>query len=151
LNRREPRERRRRRARVGGPSYRSSATTLIVALSLLLQFVLSPFHQALLAADATAPDAALVAADLKAIFGDTAAICVRTDDRRGPAAPAGDCGDHCVLCQFAAHAATLTATGGPVLPVRRGDAFALNFPPEIGTLPLLLTGQSRARAPPFVF
>ena len=121
-----------------------------MALSFLFQLVAVPYHQALVASAAAAPDAAEVAAELKATFGDAAALCVQSEDHGGPGAPAGDCDDHCPLCQFAAQAAALIAPIAPALPIPLGSTFlTIGSAPEIGAIPLPPTKQSRARAPPF--
>ena len=139
-----------RRGKPGAAAYRSPLTALVMALSFVFQLLAIPYHQALIASAAAAPGAAQVAAELKATFGDAAALCVQRDDNGGPAAPAGDCDDHCPLCQFAAQAAALIAPIAPALPSRRAVAFLTIGPaPEIGAVPLPPNKQSRARAPPF--
>ena len=84
-----------------------------------------------------APDAAAIAAELKATFGDAASLCAQSDDDGAPVSPAGDCDDHCPLCQFAAQAAALIAPDAPALPVRLDTAFrTLGAAPETGALPV---------------
>jgi hypothetical protein len=148
------RERARRRPRPGVATFRSPLTTVVAALALLFQLVAVPYHQARsapLAPSALAlPDVAAIAADLKATFGDAAALCVQTDDKGGPLAPAGDCDDHCPLCQFAAQAAALAAPDLPALPERIDAACrTLGAAPETGAVPACRTSQNRARGPPF--
>jgi hypothetical protein len=119
-----------------------------MALSFLFQLVAVPYRQAL--TESAAPDATEVAAELRATFGDAAALCVQSEDGGGPAGPAGDCDDHCPLCRFAAQAVTLIAPVAPALPIRPGAAFrTLGAAPEIGAFTIPPTKQSRARAPPF--
>ena len=47
-----------------------------------------------------------IAAELKALFGDAAQLCVQVDDNKAPVQhrPFGHCCDQCPLCRFAAHA-----------------------------------------------
>lgn len=128
---------------------RSSLTALVVALAFVFQLLAIPYHQALVASAAAAPGDAQIAAELKATFGDAAALCVQGEGQGGPTAPVGGCDDHCPLCQFAAQAAALIAPDAPDLPMRR-DAAAqtLGATYETGAFPLPPTKQSRARAPP---
>jgi hypothetical protein len=114
------RERRRRWATPSVPARRSPLVTAVAALALLFQLVAIPYHQARSSPIAPQPasDIASVAADLHATFGDAAALCVQSDGKGAPDAPAGDCDDHCPLCQFAAQAAALVAPDLPVLPAR---------------------------------
>ncbi len=147
------RERRRRRARPGVAAFRSPLTAVVAALALVFQLVALPYHQALSAPlpTAEASDVASISAELKAVFGDAAALCVQTDDKGGPAAPAGDCDDHCPLCQFAAEAAALIAPDTSFLPERLDAACrTLGAAPKLGALPARPNPLNRARAPPFV-
>ncbi len=138
-----------RRARPGVVSFRSPLTALVVALSLVFQLAAIPYHQALLVSGMAAPDAAAIAAELRATFGDAASLCTQSDDKGAPASPAGECDDHCPLCQFAAQAASLIAPDAPALPARLDASFrALGLAPEPGALPVSPTKRSRARAPP---
>jgi len=141
-----------RRATPGAAVFRSPLTAIAAALALLVQLVVLPYHQALSApvAPSAASDIATVAAELKAVFGDAAALCVQSDDPGAPGAPSGDCDDHCPLCQFAAQASALLAPDLPALPDRFDAACrALGVRPEPGALPLRPAHQHRARAPPF--
>jgi len=142
------RERRTRRARPGVAPFRSPLTAVVAALALLFQLAVIPFHQAL---SASAPsDIASIASDLKATFGDAAALCVQTDDKGAPVAPAGDCDDHCPLCHFSAQAGALVGPDLPALPERLDAAcLTLGAAPEAGAVPACPTRQNRARAPPF--
>ena len=72
----------------------------------------------------------------------------RPTTRAAPAAPAGDCDDHCPLCQFAAQAATLVAPDLPALPARLDAAcLTLGAAPEPGADPALRRRhESRPRA-----
>jgi len=127
-------------------------TAIVVALALVIQLVAIPYHQALSApiGPPTATDLTSVAAKLKATFGDAAALCVRSDDGGAPGAPAGDCDDHCPLCQFAAQAAALVAPDAPALPERLDAACrTLGAEPAADAVPFRAPRQNRARAPPF--
>ncbi len=144
--------RRRRRAKPGVAARRSPLTAIVAALALLFQLAVIPYHQALSApiAAPAAVDVAGVAADLRATFGEAAALCVQSDGKGGPEAPAGDCDDHCPLCQFAAQAAALIPPDLPVLPARFDlVVLTLGAAPEANALPVRPTRQNRARAPPF--
>ncbi len=140
----------RRRARPGGASFRSPLMALAVALSLIIQLLAIPYHHALSApAFASPSDTAAIAAELKATFGDAAALCVHLDGKGAPLAPAGRCDDQCPLCRFAAQAAALIAPGAPALPARLdGASRALGAAPEPGAVPAPSTSRNRARAPP---
>jgi hypothetical protein len=132
-------------------AFRSPLTALVAALALLFQLAVVPYHQALSAPIAApAVDVAGVAAELKATFGEAAALCVESDGKGGPLAPAGDCEDHCPLCQFAAQGGALIAPDFPALPERLDtDCLTLGAAPEAGSLPACPPRQNRARAPPF--
>ena len=93
-------------------------TALVLALSLAVQLLVIPYHQALGALAAPQPDNVQVAAELKALFGDAAAFCVNIDDKGAPGAPSGHCDDECPFCRFAAEAGTLAVPDSPALPVR---------------------------------
>ena len=135
----------RRRAKAA----RQAPVAFLVTLSLLLQLLFIPYHQALAAPAAGLSDAR-IAADLKATFGDAASLCVRLDDRGAPAkAPAGGCGDDCPFCRFAAEAATLLAPHFPALPVRYEAAtLSVYLPTESEAPPAAPLRRQRARAPP---
>jgi hypothetical protein len=140
--------RRRRRATPGAAS-RSPLTALIVALSLLVQLIAVPYHQALAAPGIAESDTSQIAAGLKATFGDAAALCVQVDDKGAPPHPSGRCDDQCPLCRFAASAATLAAPDAPA-PPKRLDAVCqtLGAASEPGGVPFRLENRNRARAPP---
>ncbi len=91
-------------------------TSVAVALSLLVQLILIPYHHALSAPGPVSSDPARIETQLKAIFGDAAALCVQVDDKGVPTAPAGHCDDDCPLCRFAAEAAALVTPDLPALP-----------------------------------
>jgi hypothetical protein len=142
-------ERRRRRARPGAASLLLPFTAFVVALSLIVQLVAVPYHQALAAPGFTDAGTARIAAELKATFGDAAALCVEVDGKGAPLPPAGHCDDQCPLCRFAAQASALVAPELPALPVRLDAASeTLGAASEPGVLPFRLENRNRARGPP---
>ena len=144
---------RRRRTKPGVTAFRSPLISILAALTLFFQLIAVPDHQALFApaGTRTAVDVASVAVKLRAIFGATAALCIQSDGKDRPAAPADGCDDHCPLCQFAAEAAALVAPDLPALPDRFDAAcLTLGAPLAAGAVPLSPAAQRRARAPPFV-
>lgn len=146
------REGRKRRATPGLAARPSPLVAAVAALALLFQLLTIPYHQARSApiGPQAAFDVASVAAALKATFGDAAALCVQSDGKGGKGAPAGDCDDHCPLCQFAAQAAALIAPALPTLPARFDLAVrTLGVAPEAGAVPRVPIRHNRARGPPF--
>ena len=126
---------------------RSAAISLVVTLSLLLQILFIPYHQASGALAFVGSDAARVEALLKATFGGAAALCVQTDDDPSKA-PLGCCDDDCPFCRFAAEAAILVIPDFPALPIRRNVAARIGLPPEPRGPPATPIRRQRARAPP---
>ncbi len=143
--------RRARRARPGGASFRSPLAALIVALSLIVQLVAIPYHQARAAPEYADADIAAVAAGLKATFGDVAFLCVQADDNGAPAGHnrSGHCNDRCPLCRFLAQAATLVPPDVPALPaLLHVDRRPISAAPQFGALDAFPAPANRARAPP---
>ena len=96
-----------RRVRAKGVSPaapRSPLMALIVALSLIVQLFAAATPPALAAPAFAGADDAAIAAELKAVFGDAAQLCVQINDDKAPAkhSPSGHCCDQCPLCRFAA-------------------------------------------------
>ncbi len=109
-----------------------------------------PYHQALSAPAPAPSDPARIEAQLKAVFGDAAALCVQVDDKGSPTSPAGHCDDDCPLCRFAAEAAALVTPDLPALPARLdANCLSLGAAPEPGAVPSPPLNRQRARAPPF--
>ena len=139
---------RKRRAKRGLTSFRSPLTAFVVALSLIVQLFAAP---AFAAPAFTGADDAATAAELKALFGDTAQLCVQVNDDKAPVHhnPAGHCCDQCPLCRFAAQAVAFVA---PDLPALRGrlesEAHAIRAPPSRDVLPAYPAQPNPARAPP---
>jgi hypothetical protein len=117
-------------------------------LSLLVQLIAIPYHQAR-AAPGFVSDPIQVAADLKTIFGDAAALCVQVDDKSAPVAPAGHCDDQCPLFRFASQASALVAPVPAALPEPRlAVRQDLGMARETNIVPARGNTQNRARAPP---
>ena len=128
---------------------RSPLIALVVAFSLIIQLVAAPFHQALAAPGSVESETARIAAELKATFGDAAALCVETDSKGAPPSPVGHCDDQCLLCRFGLQAEALVAPELPALPVRLDAACrVLGATPERGAVPACPPQRNRARAPP---
>src|SRR3984885_397895 len=100
-----------RRAKRRQTAFRSPLTAFLVALSLIVQLFAAATPPALAAPAFAGADDAAIAAELKALFGDTAQLCVQVDDDKGPAKHnrSAHCCDQCPLCRFAAQAVTFVA------------------------------------------
>ncbi len=139
----------RRRAEFGVASFRSPVAALAVALSLLIQLLAIPYHQALSAPGFASSDTSAIAAELKATFGDAAALCGQADGKGAPGAPAGHHDDQCPLCQFFAQVSALVAPDASVIPIRLSVACrSIGAAPQLGALEARPTSAHRARAPP---
>jgi hypothetical protein len=128
-----------RRAKRRLTACRSRLAAFLVALSLVVQFF------------AAGADDAAIAAELKALFGDTAQLCVQVNDDKAPAkhAPSGHCCDQCPLCRFAAQAVAFVPPDAPSLPDRlESDAHAIRAPPGRDVLPAYPVQPNPTRAPP---
>jgi hypothetical protein len=139
------------RAKFGAAERRSPLTAFIVAFSLIVQLLAATTPPALAAPAFAGADDAAIAAELKALFGDTAQLCVQVNDDKAPAkhAPSGHCCDQCPLCRFAAQAAAFVTPDLPALPERlRTDAHAIRAPPGQDVLPAYRAQPNSARAPP---
>jgi hypothetical protein len=126
-------------------------TALLVAFSLIVQLFAAATPPALAAPAFAGADDAAIAAELKALFGDTAQLCVQAHDDKAPAkhAPFHHCCDQCPLCPFGAQAVAFVAPDLPVLPKRlKGDAHAIRAPPGQDRLPAYPAQPNSARAPP---
>ena len=100
------------------PAFRSPLATFLVALSLIVQLFAAATPPAMAAPAFAGADDAAIAAELKALFGDTAQLCVQVNDDKAPAkhAPSGHCCDQCPLCRFAAQAVAFVSPDLPALP-----------------------------------
>jgi hypothetical protein len=99
----------------------------------------------------TGTDDRAIAAELKALFGDTAQLCIQITDDKAPAkhAPLGRCCDECPLCRPATQAVAFVPPDPPALPVRLlGNAHAIRAPPVDSALPAYPAQPNPARAPP---
>ncbi len=131
-----------------GAGRRSPVAALFAALALIVQLVAAPAHQAEAERGARALALSATAAELKARFGDAAALCIRADDGGAPAG-SHDCDDQCPLCRFSAEAAALVAPDLPALPARlEASCRTLTPAAEACAVPRPLSPQNRARAPP---
>ena len=140
-----------RRGRRGANGRRSPWTAMLVALSLVVQLFAAATPPAMAAPAFAGADDAAIAAQLKALFGDTAQLCVQVNDDKGPAkhTPSGHCCDQCPLCRFAAQAVAFVTPDLPALPERlKTDAHAIRAPPDGALLPTYRAQPNRARAPP---
>ncbi len=141
----------RRRAERRRTSFRSPLTAFLVALSLIVQLFAAATPPASAAPAFAGADDAAIAAELKALFGDTAQLCAHIVDSGAPGkhAPCGHCCDQCPLCRFAAQAVALVAPDLPALPDRfDSDAHATRAPPVRDVLPYYPVQPNPARAPP---
>ena len=140
-----------RYARRGANGRRSPWTAFLVALSLVVQLFAAATPPAIAAPAFAGADDAAIAAELKALFGDTAQLCVQVNDDKAPAkhAPSGHCCDQCPLCRFAAQAVAFVSPDLPVLPGRLdSEAHAIRAPPSQSVLPAYPAQPNPARAPP---
>ena len=140
-----------RRAKFGAAGLRSSLTAFVLAFSLIVQLFAAATPPALAAPAFAGADDAAIAAELKALFGDTAQLCVQINDDKAPAkhAPSGHCCDQCPLCRFAAQAVAFVPPDLPALPERLdSDAHAIRAPPGEDVLPAYPAQPNPARAPP---
>ena len=129
----------------------SPLTAFVVAFSLIVQLFAAATPPALAAPAFAGADDAAIAAELKALFGDSAQLCVQVNDDKAPAKhnPSGHCCDQCPLCRFAAQAVALVPPDLPALPERlTSQALAIRAPPGRDVLPAYPAQPNPARAPP---
>ena len=140
-----------RRAERRLTAFRSPLATFLVALSLVVQLFAAATPPAMAAPAFAGADGAAISAELKALFGDTAQLCVQVGDNKAPPrhAPSGHCCDQCPLCRFAAEAVAFVLPNLPALPDRLdGDAHAIRASPGRDILPAYPVQPNPARAPP---
>jgi hypothetical protein len=140
-----------RRANRRLTSRRSPLTTFAVALSLIFQLFAAAAPPALATPAFAGADDVAIAAELKALFGDTAQLCVQVNDDKAPAQhnPSGPCCDQCPLCRFAAQAVTFVAPEGPAMPQRVNDGrHTIGAAPDFEVFSACPTRTNFARAPP---
>jgi hypothetical protein len=131
--------------------FRSPLTAFLVALSLIFQLFAAATPPALAAPAFAGADDAAIAAELKALFGDAAQLCVQVNDDKAPAkhAPSGHCCDQCPLCRFAAQVVAFVPPDLPALPERLDrDTHVIRAPPGDDVLPPYRVQPNPARAPP---
>ena len=140
-----------RRAERRLTAFRSPLATFLVALSLVVQLFAAVAPPAMAAPVFGGSDDAVIAAELKALFGDTAQLCVQVSDDKAPAnhAPSGHCCDQCPLCRFGAEAVAFVSPDLPVLLGRIDrEAHAIRALPSQDVLPPYPAQPNPARAPP---
>ena len=140
-----------RRAERRPTAFRRQLSAFLVALSLVVQLFAAATPPAIAAPAFAGADDAAIAAELKALFGDTAQLCVQVSDDKVPAkhAPSGHCCDQCPLCRFAAQAVAFVPPDLPAAPERLGsDAHTIRAPPGHDLLPAYHAQPNPARAPP---
>ena len=140
----------RRHAKRRLASFRSPLTAFLVALSLIVQLFAAATPPALAAPAFAGADDTAIAAELKALFGGAAQLCVHADDQSPPAQHGPcHCCDQCPLCRFAAQAVAFVPPDLPALPERLdSDAHAIRAPPGREVLPAHPVQPNPARAPP---
>jgi hypothetical protein len=130
---------------------RSKLAAFVVTLSLIVQLFAVAAPPAMAAPTFAGADNVAVAAELMALFGDTAQLCVQGNDDKAPVQhnPFGHCCDQCPLCRFAAQAVAFVAPNLPALPGRlESEAHAIRAPPAPDLLPAYPAQPNPARAPP---
>ncbi len=121
----------------------------LVALSLVVQLFAAATPPAFAAPAFAGADDAAIAAELKALFGNAAELCLHVNDDQAPAKHNGHCCDQCPLCRFAAQAVAFVPPDLPALPGRvEGEAHAIRAPPAQDILPSYPAQPNPARAPP---
>ena len=141
---------RRMRCRARQSDARSIArrsTAVVFAFALIVQLFAGAMPPS--SAFAGAEDAA-IAAQLKAVFGDTAELCVQINDDKGSSkhAPSSHCSDQCLLCRFAAQALAFVSPDVPRLRERIADSHSIRAGPDFRALFACPRRSNRARAPP---
>jgi hypothetical protein len=139
------------RAKCRVTPFRSRLPAFVVALSLIVQLFAAVTPPAFAAPAFAGADDAAIAAELKALFGDTAQLCVQLNDDKAPVQhhPFGHCCDQCPLCRFAAQAVAFVAPDLPELPGRlESEAQTIRAPPARDVLPEYPAQPNPARAPP---
>jgi hypothetical protein len=141
----------RRHAKRRLTSFRSPLTAFLVALSLIVQLFAAATPPAVAAPAFAGADDAAIAAELKALFGEAAQLCVQVNGDEAPIkhTPYGHCCDQCPLCRFAAQVVAFVPPDLPALPERLdSDAHAIRAPPGDDAVPPYPVQPNRARAPP---
>jgi hypothetical protein len=139
------------RRSVGSGWRRSPLAAFVVAFSLLVQLFAVATPPSLSAPAFAGADEAAVAAELKALFGNTAELCAHINDHGSPGkhGPCGNCCDQCPLCRGALQTVAFVPPDLPALPERlEGDAHAIRAPPSKDSLPAYRAQPNPARAPP---
>ena len=130
---------------------RSRLGAFLVAFSLIVQLFAAATPPSIAAPAFAGADDAAIAAQLKALFGDTAQLCVQVNDDKAPAkhAPSRHCCDQCPLCRFAAQTVAFVSPDLPALPDQlHTGARAIRAPPGDDVVPAYPAQPNPARAPP---
>jgi hypothetical protein len=139
-----------RRAERRLTAFWSPLATFVVTLSLVVQLFAAATPPAIAAPAFAGANDAAIAAELKALFGDTAQLCVQVNDDKAPAkhAPSSHCCDQCPLCRFA-QAVAFVSPDLPALPDQfHTDARAIRATPGDDVVPAYPAQPNPARAPP---
>ncbi len=135
-------------ARETGRRFASRLLALFAMIALVSQWFAPAFH-----AMEASRDQVVVAAELRAAFGDVAVLCVQAEDGKNPLAPSdprGHCDDGCPLCQALSASLALVppaSVGPPERMEARAEIVASpedRGPPRPRRMPL-----AQPRAPPF--
>jgi hypothetical protein len=140
-----------RRAKRRLTSFWSKLAAFFAAISLIVQLFVATPPPALAGPAFAGADDAAIAAELRALFGDTAQLCVQVNDDKTPVQhnPSGHCCDQCPLCRFAAQAVAFVPPDLPPLPGRlESEAHAIRAPLGQSLLPAYRPQPNPARAPP---
>ena len=138
-----------RRAKRRATAFRSPLAASVVALSLIVQLFAAATPPAFAAPAFAGADDAAIAAELKALFGNAAELCVHVNDDKAPAKHSHHCCDQCPLCRFAAQTIAFVTPDLPALPGRlESEAHAIRAPPARDFLPAYPIQPNPARAPP---
>jgi hypothetical protein len=140
----------RRAERRSKSSFRSALATFIVAFSLIVQLFAAATPPATAAPAFAGADDAAIAAELKALFGDTAQLCAHADDHSAPVQHGPcHCCDQCLLCGCASQAVAFVSPDLPALPSRlESEAQAICAPPSQDVRPAYPAQPNPARGPP---
>jgi hypothetical protein len=140
-----------RRAKRRMSPFQSRLPDFVVALSLIVQLFAAATPPAMAAPAFAGADDAAIAAELKALFGDTAQLCVQVNDDKAPVHhnPSGHWCDQCPLCWFAAQGLVFVAPDLPPSPGRlESEAHVIPAPPSRGLFPAYPAQPNPTRAPP---
>jgi hypothetical protein len=128
-----------------------SLAAFLVAFSLIVELFAAAAPTALSAPAFARADDAAIAAELKALFGDTAELCVHINDPGSPGkrAPCRHCSDQCLLCRIGAQAAQFIPLAAPMLPtLASAGRHTIGAERQFSAHSVWLAESNRARGPP---